>query len=278
MTTSRPIIVFSHLRWDFVYQRPQQLISRLATKRRVLFVEEPLEAGSEPDGWELSEASPQILVARPRLSGLATLARAEVLSATSRLVRDLVRDEELADPIAWVYTPMAEPLLDAVEPSLVVYDCMDELSLFHGAPPELVRLESALLRRADLVFTGGVSLYEAKRKRHPRVHCFPSSVDAEHFAQARAPATGQRARRTRSPSRIRGWATSACSMSGSTSTVIDALAAAHPEWQIVMVGPTVKIDPATLPRAPTSITSASGRTSSCRRTWQAGMSVCFRSP
>ncbi len=86
--------------------------------------------------------------------------------------------------IVWMYTPMAMPLLDALDPDLLIYDCMDELSAFMNPPAGLLEHERALLQRADLVFTGGPSLYEAKRRLNPDVHCFPSSVDIGHFRQA----------------------------------------------------------------------------------------------
>ena len=250
MTPPSPIVAFSHLRWDFVFQRPQQLLSRLSATRRVLFVEEPIDGGSEPDGWALSRPADGLLVARPRLSHLTGRSPQSVHSATAGLLRDLLRDEEVANPVAWVYTPMAEPLLDAVAPALVIYDCMDELRLFLGAPPELVRLETALLGRADLVFTGGVSLYEAKRSRHPRVHCFPSSVDASHFARARPsaePPAEPPDQRELSRPRLGYFGVIDERLD---LDVLDALATAHPEWQIVMLGPVVKIDPASLPRRP----------------------------
>jgi UDP-galactopyranose mutase len=245
-----PIVAFSHLRWDFVYQRPQQLLSRLAANRRILFVEEPVDGGSEPDGWQLGQPARNILVARPRLSAVRSRTPDDIGSATAELLENLLRAEAIANPVAWVYTPMAEALLDAVDPSLVVYDCMDELSLFLGAPPELVRRESALLGRANLVFTGGVSLYEAKRRRHPRVFCFPSSVDAAHFASARRSAD-----RLDEPAEQAALPHPRLGYFGVLDerldlSALDALAVAHPEWQIVMVGPTVKIDPGLLPRRP----------------------------
>jgi hypothetical protein len=92
-----------------------------------------------------------------------------VAATTVTLLRGLLRAEELIHPVAWLYTPMAMPLLDAVNPAFVIYDCMDGMSLFLGAPPDLVSMEAALLERADLVFTGGVSLYQAKRKRRAHV-------------------------------------------------------------------------------------------------------------
>ena len=250
MNSARPIVAFSHLRWDFVYQRPQQLLSRFAAKRRVLFVEEPIEGGHEADGWELSRPSENVMVARPRLARLAGRQQAEVKTATARLLGELVHAEEIAGPVAWVYTPLAEPLLEALDPALVVYDCMDELSLFLGAPPELVRMEAALLSRADLVFTGGMSLYEAKHTRHPRVYCFPSSVDAHHFGRAKPSAPSEP-----EPDDQAGLPHPRLGFFGVLDerldlAILDALAAAHPEWQIVMVGPTVKVDPGTLPRHP----------------------------
>jgi UDP-galactopyranose mutase len=239
---ARPIVAFSHLRWDFVYQRPQHLLSRLSGRHRVLYVEEPIEGDHEPDQLLLTEAS-GVTVVRPRLSSLGARTVEDVGSAIRRLLATLMEDEEIVGPVAWVYTPMAEPLLDAVEPALVVYDCMDELSLFLGAPAEMVRLEEALLRRADLVFTGGVSLYEAKRQRHPRVHCFPSSVDANHFGQARPGQTGGDGRAPRLG--FYGVLDERLDLD-----ILQTLADAHPEWEIEMVGPTVKIDPARLPRQP----------------------------
>ena len=250
MSVHIPIVVFSHLRWDFVYQRPQQILSRLAANRRVLYVEEPIDGRIDADGWELTRPAHNVTVARPRLADLPRRAPEEVAATTATMLRRLLRSEELIHPIAWLYTPMAVPLLDAVNPALVVYDCMDELSLFLGAPPELVRLEAALLERADLVFTGGVSLYEAKRERHPHVYCLPSSVDVRHFARAKPGA-----RLVSEPADQAGMPRPRLGFFGVIDErldleILDAMAQSHPAWQIVMVGPTVKIDPATLPQRP----------------------------
>ncbi len=244
------IVVFSHLRWDFVYQRPQQLLSRLATRHRIVYVEEPLDGLSEPDSWMLTRPAAGLLVARPRIARLAERSPQDVTATIAGLLRGLVAAQGLEKPVAWLYTPMAEPLIDAVDPSLVVYDCMDELSLFLGAPSELVRMEAELLARADLVFTGGVSLYEAKRNRHDRVSCFPSSVDAAHFAQAKLGANGlaEPADQVVLPRPRLGYF--GVIDERLDTTLIEAIADSHPEWQIIMVGPTVKIDPATLPTRP----------------------------
>jgi UDP-galactopyranose mutase len=246
----RPIVVFSHLRWDFVYQRPQQLLSRLAGRRRVLYVEEAVDAGPDTESLELTRTDPDILVVRPRIARLSERTREDVEQAIAALLRDLAEAEEVARPVAWLYTPMALPLLEAVDPALVVYDCMDELSLFLGAPPELLQRENELLDRADLVFTGGASLYEAKRARNSRVFCFPSSVDAAHFGRARpgVDAVTEPADQADLPSPRLGFF--GVLDERLDLELLDALGTAHPEWQIVMVGPTVKIDPARLPRHP----------------------------
>jgi UDP-galactopyranose mutase len=244
------LIVFSHLRWDFVFQRPQHLLSRLASRHPVVYIEEPLPADTDRDSWELSRPMDNVLVARPRLADLSGRSDAEQTQTLFTMVQELVASQGITQPVAWMYTPMAEPLIDAVEPALIVYDCMDELSLFLGAPPALLDREAALIERADLVFTGGVSLYEAKRHRHPHVSCFPSSVDAAHFSRARPGSQvlaepPDQATLPRPRLGYFGVVDERIDL-----PILDALGAAHREWQIVVVGPVVKIDPATLPRHP----------------------------
>src|SRR5215216_3235513 len=175
------IVAFSHLRWNFVYQRPQHLLSRLAAKRPVFFVEEPEFDLSGSLHWERSEPQSNLVVLRPRTPVAAPGFNAEQLPALEPLIRELASQLEGTTVVAWLYTPMALPLAEALGPAAVVYDCMDELSLFLGAPPELLSREAALLECADVMFTGGPSLFREKQARHPNVHCFSSSVDAAHF-------------------------------------------------------------------------------------------------
>lgn len=244
-----PIIVFSHLRWDFVYQRPQHLISRLAATRPVVFVEEPAHRpGAQPE-LELSRPAPGLIVARPLLPDPVAGFEPARANAVAKLVLGLLADEEIAEPVAWLYTPMALPVAEAIDPIVIAYDCMDELSLFLGAPPTLLALEAELLRRADVMFTGGLSLYRAKRPRHPNVHCFPSSVDAAHFGRARR-GSGT----LREPPDQAALPGPRLGFFGVIDERLDlplleTLARAR-DWQIVLVGPVVKIDPATLPRHP----------------------------
>lgn len=237
------LVVFSHLRWNFVYQRPQHLMSRLASQWRVVFVEEPMH-GAETAWLEKIDACPNLQVWRPHLPGHAPGFHDEHLGAMHQLLAQALREERIKDYWLWFYTPMAYPLAAQLQPRGVVYDCMDELSAFKNAPRQLLQRENALLTRADLVFTGGPSLYAAKRGRHPSVHCFSSSVDAKHFTRAAHdhPLQAQLAR-----PRL-GWA-------GVIDERVDlellaALADARPHWQIVMVGPIVKIDPASTPKRP----------------------------
>jgi UDP-galactopyranose mutase len=232
------IVVFCHLRWDFVYQRPQQLLSRLASHYRIVVVEEPVFHEGTAHLRKYTPA-PNITVVQPHTPVAASGFHDDQIPLLQRLLTELVPSGE--HPVAWFYTPMALPLLQTIHPSLVVYDCMDELSAFRNAPKQLLQRETALLAMADVVFTGGPSLYEAKRARHPNVHCFPSSVDLAHFSRARERA----AQRTPGAPRLGFYG------------VIDerfdlgllkALADARPQWELVMVGPVVKIDPAELPR------------------------------
>lgn len=236
------LIVFCHLRWDFVFQRPQHLLTRLAKYYKVVFVEEPVYEEGEAR-MVLSHPAPNLTVCQPHTPIHAHGFHDDQIPLLQPLVAALAPEGE--EVLVWFYTPMALPLLQALRPSLVVYDCMDELSAFKNPPKQLLQRETALLNIADLVFTGGPSLYEAKRSRHDNAHCFPSSVDAAHFAQALERSHGHPLQAAIARPRLGFF--------GVIDERFDAeliadLADAHPEWQIVLVGPVVKIDPATLPQ------------------------------
>ena len=243
------IVAFSHLRWNFVYQRPQHLLSRLAAKRPVFFVEEPEFHPNEAPQWERSMPQPNLTVLRPWTPVKAPGFQAEQLEALEPLIADLVRELEGRTLVAWLYTPMALPLVPPLAPAVTVYDCMDELSLFLGAPPELLTREAALLETADLMFTGGPSLFRAKQARHPNVHCFASSVDAAHFRTARpgdSTGTLEAQDQVALPHPRLGFY--GVIDERLDLPLLEYVAEARPEWQIVLVGPVVKIDPGTLPR------------------------------
>ncbi|WP_235953579.1 glycosyltransferase [Noviherbaspirillum galbum] len=150
--------------------------------------------------------------------------------------------------LVWFYTPMALPLLEGVDPDRVVYDCMDELSLFKNPPAGLLEREDALLKRADIVFTGGPSLYRAKKDRHPDVHCFPSSVDASHFRQALDRNIAHPSQESLPHPRLGFYGVIDERLD---TDLVARVADARPEWQIVLVGPVAqKIDADTLPQRP----------------------------
>lgn len=247
MRQESAVVVFSHLRWDFVYQRPQHLISRLAKKRRVCVIEEPEAHEAAEPGWQRSTPSENLLVCRLRTPVRTHGFHADHWPTFGRMLAELLDAEKLRDSILWFYTPMALPLAGHFKPRALVYDCMDELSAFLGAPQELLHREAELLRQADLVFTGGPSLYRAKKDRHPNVFCFPSSVDAAHFGQARTQLDEPDDQRSLPHPRLGFFGVVDERMD---LALLDALAAAHPDWQIIMVGPVVKIDPSALPRRP----------------------------
>ena len=236
------LVCLSHLRWDLVFQRPQHLLTRAARDRRVFFVEEPIY-GDGPLRCEIQTRQAgvnRVLFHLPR-----GLDEAATLEAQRQLLDLLCAEQAIAHFVLWYYTPMALPFTRHLKPLAIVYDCMDELSAFAGAPPALCQREADLLARADLVLTGGQSLYEAKRHRHPRVYPFPSSVDVAHFARARHaqpdPADQQGIPRPRLG--FFGVIDERCDVE-----LLRGVAAARPDWHVVLLGPVVKIDPAILPR------------------------------
>ena len=233
----RPLLAcFSHLRWDFVFQRPQHLMTRFARTHDVHVWEEPIfDSAPAAPRVEARTIAPHLTVATPHL--IAGMDEEAVEAALCALL-----DEHLGTDrpqIAWYYTPMMLPFTRHLEAGCTVYDCMDELANFRFAPPRLLELEAELFKRADLVFTGGYSLYEAKRSRHPSVHPFPSSVDIAHFAQARATPPAN----DRPVLGFYGVLDERFDID-----LIAAIADARPDCRFVMVGPVVKISPDELPR------------------------------
>jgi glycosyltransferase involved in cell wall biosynthesis len=256
-----PLIVHSHLRWDFVWQRPQQLLSRFAQHAPVLFVEEAVFADDLVAG-SLDISTPMKGVTRviPRLPAALQAEPDAALAAVRTLLQQaLARGGALgggplavspfARAVQWFYTPMPAPaMLGAFGERGVVYDCMDELSQFKFAPPELLERERQLMRAADVVFTGGHKLWQSKSRLHPNVHFYGCGVDSAHFAKARLGSTPRPADLPEQETPILGFY-------GVIDERIDYaliahLAEAFPEWTIAMAGPVVKVSPDDLPKAP----------------------------
>jgi glycosyltransferase involved in cell wall biosynthesis len=240
------VVCLSHLRWNFVFQRPQHLLTRCASKRRVFFVEEPIfEDG--PTRLVVQSVQPGLWVAAPHMRhGVPEEERERI---QLELVNQLFEEHAIEEYLLWYYTPMALGFTQHLEPAAVLYDCMDELSAFAHAPPTLRQREAELLRRADVVLTGGHSLYEAKRDKHHNIHPLPSSVDTLHFGRARALEEGNEpADQAWIPGPRLGFF--GVIDERMDIDLVGAVAEARPDWQIMMLGPIVKIDPATLPRHP----------------------------
>jgi UDP-galactopyranose mutase len=236
------ILCFSHLRWDFVYQRPQHLMTRLARHNRVFYIQEPIfDAPSDRidiDGSIENICIIQLfLEQRENTAGIAEKQYALLQLFFSRY--------QVTNYICWYYTPMALPVGSLFQPKLVIYDCMDELSAFKFAPPHLKQMEQTLLAAANLVFTGGYSLYEAKKEQHPYIYPFPSSIDKTHFNKARS--------MDREPEDQAAIPFPRLGFYGVLDERFDIdlirfIATNKPGWQLVIIGPVAKIDPATLPR------------------------------
>ncbi|WP_407945150.1 UDP-galactopyranose mutase [Oryzicola mucosus] len=244
-TSTPPIICFSHLRWDFVLQRPQHLMRRFGKSGRVFFFEEYIPTNHHLPYLEFHAFDDTSVIAvRPRVPQDWHGERLQ--KAMSGLLDQLLALQGARKPILWFYTPMMFPFAAHVDAAAVVYDCMDELSNFRYAPPELRQNEQQLMRRADVVFTGGYSIYEAKRAQHDNIHPFPSSVDVAHFAAARTSSI--------KPDDQRKIGGPILGYYGVIDERIDLsllaeVAAARPHWSLVMVGPLAKIDETQLPRA-----------------------------
>ncbi|QJR81681.1 NAD(P)-binding protein [Alteromonas pelagimontana] len=236
------IIVFCHLRWDFVYQRPQHLLCQLAQNFEIIVVEEPLYHEGK-SFLKTYAPAPNITVCQPHTAVHATGFHDDQLAELEPLIAGLSREGD--KPIVWFYTPMALPLLKQLHAQMVVYDCMDELSAFHNAPRQLLQREKALLNIADIVFTGGPSLFQAKRNLHQNVHCFPSSVDAVHFEQALDRCNGHPLQANIEGPKLGFYGVIDERLD---LNLIAALADANASWQIILVGPVVKINPDTLPQ------------------------------
>ena len=222
-------------------------MTRASRDYEVVFWEEPVAAapGERAPCLRLRRTAEGVTIALPALpAGLGAL---EADAAQRTLLDDLLLKVGQTASVTWYYTPMALDFAGHVPAAVTVFDSMDELSAFDGASARLPLLERRLMRGADLVFTGGRSLYAAKRYRHPRVSLFPSSVDAAHFRAARG--------EDRSPTWQAGLARPRIGYFGVIDERLDLsllgdVAGLRPDWQFVMLGPVTKIDPANLPRRP----------------------------
>ena len=237
------LICFSHLRWNFVFQRPQHLMSRFARNYRVFFIEEPIFNATENHMEIALDDSKLVWIMVPHLK--PGMQEAEVMAAQKILLNDMFISMQITKYMLWYYSPMALGWSNHLEPELIVYDCMDELSAFKYAPPLLVLREQELLQKADVVFTGGQSLYEAKRHMHNNIYLFPSSIDKAHFGMARYPLR-EPVDQTSIPHPRIGYY-------GVLDERLDIdmlkeLAALRPDWQFILVGPVVKIDAEDLPQ------------------------------
>jgi len=241
------LVCFAHLHWDFVWQRPQHLLSRFAQHGRVYYVE---DAFYHPDDlvephMEVKERQNGVKVLVVHLPQYLRADEAVADEAQFAVLTRFFTDNSVKQYVFWYYTPMALGKSRLFSPVLTVYDCMDELAQFKFAPPELRQREQELFKKADLVFTGGQRIYESKREQHDDAHAFPSSIDKAHFGQARDPKLAE-------PADQAGIAHPRIGFFGVIDERLDIellghLATDHPEWQFVIIGPVVKIDPATLP-------------------------------
>ncbi len=241
------IVAFSHLRWNFVFQRPQHLLTRFARKYKVMFVEEPLHDANCAPHMRVQTPQENLLICTPVTNCSTPGYCDEQMNIIRPMLRRLFSETRATGSIGWFYTPMALPLIQDLNPKITIYDCMDELSKFKFAPPDLVSREKQLMKLANLVFTGGPSLYRAKRKQHSDAHCFPSSVECEHFRQSLNGIEEPADQRDLPHPRLGFYGVIDERLD---TNLIGYIARKRPLWQIMLVGPVVKISQDSLPHEP----------------------------
>src|SRR6185503_16357197 len=235
------LLCFSHLRWNFVYQRPQHLMSRFARERRVFFFEEPVY--DAPSQYNEIYDDPQSgdCVVTPHVSSV----NGSRIESLRHLLQIFMTSMNIKEHVAWYYTPMSLSFTDHLKPELIVYDCMDELSSFKFASPLIKDWEERLFSRADIVFTGGMHLFEAKKKHHSNIFGVPSGIDVGHFIQAR--------QTLKDPPDQAGIPHPRIGFYGVVderfnTELLRSIAEQRKDWQFIIIGPTAKIDPETLPK------------------------------
>ncbi len=236
------LLCFSHLRWGFVFQRPNHLLSRFSKHQRVFFIEEPIFYEGE-EKLQIENFNDNLYVITPHLKH--GLDASEVQDRQEKFIASLISNMNIQRYFSWYYTPMALPFTERLTPELVIYDCMDELSAFKFAPPQLTVLEKELFKKSDIVFTGGNSIFESKKGEHHNIYSFPSSIDKHHFAAARTLKNEPEDQKHIPHPRFGffGVVDERFDIE-----MISEAAKARPEWHFVILGPIVKVDPAHLPQ------------------------------
>lgn len=240
---NKQLVCFSHLPWKFVYQRPQHLISRFTKKYDVYYIEE-CTYNNEEDGYTKSISKENVTIVVPNLNnnGISKFSDAQRIE---HILKALFDEHDIKSYIFWYYTPMALAYTTSFTPEATIYDCMDELSAFKFAPPQLKILEQELFKKADIVFTGGNNLYNAKKSQHRNIYSFPSSIDKAHFKQARDH-KDEVHDQTNIPHPRLGFY--GVIDERFDIELIRQAADARPDWQFVLIGPIIKIDADTLPQ------------------------------
>lgn len=235
------VICFSHLRWNFVYQRPQHLMTRLSKKNRVFFVEEPLF--NEEIHYDVLKQGENLWIIVPHLS--RAMDESAIIEHQREFLSRLLNNMNINQYAVWYYTPMALLISDHLQPLVIIYDCMDELSAFKFAPQALKELELKLLNKSNVVFTGGQSLYEAKKSQHHNIYPFPSSIDFNHFFQARTFKDEPEDQKAIPHPRFGFYGVIDERMN---LHLLEEIAKRRKDWHFILIGPVVKINDKDLPQ------------------------------
>lgn len=239
----KDILCFSHLRWNFVFQRPQHLLSRWAKETRVFYFEEPVLGDFENNFLKtIYSKDLNLTILTPHIRENSQEKETNIFLKES--VNQIIKWYNISDYLLWYLTPMAIEFSSDLKPKGVVYDSMDELSMFKGAHPNILPNENKLFKIADVVFTGGYSLYEYKKHRHHNIHPIPSSIDQNHFNSGSGnPDPSDQAKIPHPRVGFFGVLDERMDIE-----LVNGLALKMPDIHFIMIGPVVKIDPSLLPK------------------------------
>lgn len=174
------ILVFSHLQWALKKHRPCHLMSRFAKNRRIFFVEDPISENVKSSHLQIAfDEEVKIITPHLREDLKPEKARIELRN----LINELLVLERIQDFTAWYYTPLALPYTRHLNPSVIVFDHLEQPLSNPGAHPELDLLETELLDCADIVFTESTESLHQFQGPQPHIHILPNGTDTASWDQ-----------------------------------------------------------------------------------------------
>ncbi|MEW6448454.1 MAG: glycosyltransferase [Bacillota bacterium] len=248
----KDIICLSSVNWDPIWTRKQQVLSRLHPSNRILYVEPPgtlISPFKDPSYWGkwrpwgrwVSRPRPNIYVFQPPF----VLPFGNMYHWVGKLnqywlaawVNLAIHRLKIKHPILWTYLPGTAAVARLIKHAVLIYDCVDEHGAYKGLVSErtIWKLETELLRTADITFVTAPGLYQRRKDHARRIYYVPNAADVAHFNKACDPETPipEEIRRLPSPRLcfvgvVQEWV---------DTELLARVARERPEWSIVLIGP-----------------------------------------